>query len=119
MASRDTRGRVPDEPSSGTGWTFLTNHAHVLLAVARDPQLTQREVAARVGVTERATQKILADLEAAGYLTRTRSGRRNRYRIAGGRPLRHPLNAGHQLDELLAVLVPAPPQGQTDEPPLR
>lgn len=93
-------------PGTGTRWTFLTNHAHVLLSIARDPQIRVRDVAERVGVTERAAQKIVADLVQAGYLTKTRAGRRNSYTVASGRPLRHPLDAGHDLDELLAVLVP-------------
>ncbi len=89
-----------------TGWTFLTNHAHVLLAIARDTDITLREVAVRVGITERSAQNIVADLVDAGYLTRTRRGRRNSYTIPPHRPMRHPLNAGHDLDELLALLVP-------------
>jgi predicted transcriptional regulator len=92
--------------AGGQGWTFLTNHAHVLVAIARDPQVRLRDVAAQVGITERAAQKIVADLVAAGYLSRIREGRRNAYTVASGRPFRHPLEAGHQLDELLAVLVP-------------
>ena len=91
-------------PARAVGWTFLTNHAHVLLTIARDPQVTIRKVAVGVGITERATQKIIADLVAAGYLTKTRSGRRNSYIVAPGRPFRHPLTSGHDLDELLAVL---------------
>lgn len=94
-------------PTGGrTDWTFLTNHAHVLLAIARDRQITLREAATRVGITERAAQSIVADLVTAGYLTRTRQGRNNSYTIQTGRPFRHPLNAGHDLDELLAILVP-------------
>ena len=96
---------VSHEPARAVGWTFLTNHALVLLTITRDPQITMRNVAAGVGITERATQKIVADLEAAGYLTKTRNGRRNSYVVATGRPFRHPLTAGHDLDELLAVLV--------------
>jgi len=87
-------------------WTFLTNHAHVLLAIARDPQVRLRDIAARVGITERAAQKTVADLVDAGYLSCARQGRRNEYTVASGRPFRHPLEAGHQVDELLAVLVP-------------
>lgn len=98
-------------PGSGIGasrvdWTFLTNHAHVLLAIARDHQVTLRETAARVGITERAAQNIVADLVAAGYLTRTRQGRRNSYTIQADRPLRHQMNAGHDLGELLDLLIP-------------
>jgi DNA-binding Lrp family transcriptional regulator len=92
---------------AGTGWTFLTNHAHVLLAVRRDPHARLREIAAAVGVTERAVQLIVADLEAAGYLRRTKVGRRNEYEVLGG-PLRHPLERGHAVDELLDALGAAP-----------
>ena len=97
------------------GWTFLTNHAHVLLVIARDQQVTLREAAARVGITERAAQAIVADLVTAGYLTRTRRGRRNVYAIPAHRPLRHPLDAGHGLDELLDLLVP---EGKATSAPL-
>lgn len=110
MANLNAELGTPREPAGATGWTFLTNHAHVLLTIARDRQITLREVAARVGITERATQKIVADLDASGYLTRTRQGRRNSYTVTTGRPFRHPLTAGHDLDELLAVLVPMPPR---------
>lgn len=99
----------------GGTWTFLTNHAHVLLTIARDPQSTLREVAAEVGITERATQKIVADLDAAGYLTRSRHGRRNRYSVTSGQPFRHPLAAGHDIDELLEILVPEAPTISTSE----
>ena len=77
MANRDAGLEVAREPAGASGWTFLTNHAHVLLTIARDPQTTLRQVSALVGITERAVQKIVADLEATGYLTRTRHGRRN------------------------------------------
>jgi predicted ArsR family transcriptional regulator len=88
--------------SSG-GWTFLTNHAHVLLAVARDPDVRLRDVAADVGITERAAQAIVADLEAAGYLTRERVGRRNRYHVEPDLPFRHPAEREHRIGELLAL----------------
>jgi DNA-binding MarR family transcriptional regulator len=86
------------------GWTFLTNHAHVLLALRRDPQARVREVAELVGVSERMVQLVLNDLEEAGYLVRRRVGRRNEYEVVGG-PLRHPLEREHQVQELLDVLV--------------
>lgn len=85
-------------------WTFLTNHAHVLLCVARDPGIRHREVADRVGITERAAQRIVGDLVEAGYLERTRQGRRNRYRLNPELPLRHPLERGHRVGEILSVL---------------
>ncbi|MBE4718982.1 helix-turn-helix domain-containing protein [Pseudarthrobacter sp. AB1] len=106
MATKDFDSGTPSGAAAETQWTFLTNHAHVLLTIARDPQIRMRDVATRVGVTERAAQKITADLVEAGYITRTRAGRRNSYTVATGRPFRHPVDAGHELDELLAVLVP-------------
>lgn len=87
---------------------FLTNHGHVLIAIARAPDNTLRQVAVEVGITERATQKIVADLDAAGYLTRVRVGRRNSYTVKTG-PFRHHLNAGHDVDALLEILVPIAP----------
>jgi len=86
-------------------WTFLTNHGHLLLAVARSPDARVHELAAVVGITERAALLILRDLEDADYLHRTRVGRRTRYTLHRSRPLRHPADAGHSVDELLAVLA--------------
>lgn len=86
-------------------WTFLTNHAHVLLALARDPQCRLRDVATVVGITERAVQGIVADLEAGGYLTRIRVGRRNVYRLHPHRRLRHPAESRHRIGELLDVFT--------------
>lgn len=85
-------------------WTFLTNHAHAMLCIARDPGIRLRDVAERVGVTERAAQRIVSDLVEAGYLDRIREGRRNTYRIKGDRPLRHPVERGHHIGEILEVL---------------
>ena len=96
--------------SGGSGakaWTFLTNHAHVLLVVRRDPHARLREIAEAVGVTERAVQLILGDLEEAGYLTRTKVGRRNAYVVLGG-PLRHALECGRAVDDLLDALGEPP-----------
>ncbi|WP_282692736.1 helix-turn-helix domain-containing protein [Streptomyces sp. CC208A] len=89
------------------GWTFLTNHARVLLVIARDPEARLRDVAQRCGVTERTVQAIVADLEAAGYLTRARAvdGRRNRYRVNADAPFRHPAEAGHEIAGLLELLA--------------
>jgi DNA-binding IclR family transcriptional regulator len=86
-------------------WTFLTNHAHVLLCVARDPGARLRDVAEAVGITERAAQRIVAELVDAGYLKREREGRRNRYEIEPDLPLRHPLEREHAVGEILAVLT--------------
>jgi predicted transcriptional regulator len=85
-------------------WTFLTNHAHVLLCLTRQPEARVREVAEQVGITERMVQLVLKDLQEAGYLHRYRVGRRNAYEVVGG-PLRHPLEQDTQVQELLAVLA--------------
>lgn len=90
-----------------TEWTFLTNHAQVLLCIARNSRLTAREIAATVGVTERAVQRILRDLEEAGYITRFRDGRRNRYEVHPELPMRHPAQRGLAVKELLKLLMPS------------
>lgn len=84
-------------------WTFLTNHAHVLLCLTRDQDVRVRDIAAQVGISERMVQLVLNDLEESGYLRRTRVGRRNEYVVVGG-PLRHPLEQEHQVGELLEIL---------------
>ena len=88
-----------------TQWTFLTNHAHVLLCVAENPNVRLRDVAAQVGITERAAQRIVTELEDAGYLEREREGRRNIYRLNTAMPLRHPLDRDHRIGELLAAFA--------------
>jgi DNA-binding MarR family transcriptional regulator len=82
-------------------WTFLTNHALVLLCIARNNMATARQIAGQVGITERAVQRILKDLHDAGYLSHTRHGRQNRYQIRADAPMRHPLQQGRLLGELL------------------
>lgn len=86
------------------GWTFLTNHAHVLVCIAGDPGIRLREVASEVGITERAAQRIVAELVEAGYITRSRDGRRNQYEVHAELPLRHPLDQSHEVGELLRLL---------------
>lgn len=90
-------------------WTFLTNHAHVLLCVAANPQIRLRDIAVLVGVTERAAQRIVGELEAEGYLAREREGRRNTYRLNPDMPLRHPLDKGHHIGELLTTFAQTAP----------
>lgn len=90
----------------GPAWTFLTNHAHVLLAIAADPETRMRDVATAVGVTERAVQMIVADLEAGGYLARTRIGRRNQYTVNQAGRFRHPAESEHRIGALLALFAP-------------
>jgi predicted ArsR family transcriptional regulator len=89
---------------SKPGWTFLTNHAHVLVCIAEETDVRGRDIAERVGITERAAQAIVADLVAEGYVVRTREGRRNRYEIRADAPLRHPLEKDHTIGELLVTL---------------
>jgi len=93
----DHEQRVPS-------WTFLTNHAHVLNCIAEDPDTRLRDIAERVGITERGAQSIVSDLETEGYLTRIRVGRRNRYEVHPDLPLRHPIERDHQVGELLGLL---------------
>ncbi|SFC96765.1 hypothetical protein SAMN04487968_11715 [Nocardioides terrae] len=92
---------------SGVGdpsWRFLTNHAHVLERIAGDPTVRLRDIAASVGITERAAGSIVGDLVEAGYLTRTRVGRRNEYIVHDELPLRHPLHRHHTVAALIAFL---------------
>jgi DNA-binding transcriptional ArsR family regulator len=96
--------------SAAPSWTFLTNHAHVLLTLADDPHLRIRDVAAKVGITERAAQRILHDLVEAGYVERERHGRRNTYSLALDRPLRHPVEAPHTVGELVEALCGSRPR---------
>jgi predicted ArsR family transcriptional regulator len=91
---------VPERDGS---WTFLTNHALVLISIARDPDLRIRDIAATVGITERAAQQIVRDLEGAGYVSVTKSGRRNTYRVRSDRPLRHPLQRHYRVRDLLTA----------------
>ena len=85
-------------------WTFLTNHAHVLLAIQADPDLRLRDIAERVGITERAAQRIVTELEMSGYLKVRKEGRRNTYQVLRNQRLRHPAEAHHKVGELLDVL---------------
>jgi predicted ArsR family transcriptional regulator len=95
-------------------WTFLTNHAHVLVCLAEEPDIRGRDIAARVGITERAAQAIVADLVAEGYAIRTREGRRNRYEVRADAPLRHPLDHDHTVGDLLVTLGRLRPRDATD-----
>lgn len=94
--------------SSAGGWTFLTNHAHTLICLARRPDSVLREIAAEVGITERAVHNIVSDLEESGVLTRVREGRRNRYVIHPDRPLRHPVESHRTVGELIGLVEDLP-----------
>jgi DNA-binding MarR family transcriptional regulator len=87
-----------------SGWSFLTNHTHILVCLSRDPTTTVRNLALQVGITERSVQRILSDLEECGVVTRSREGRRNRYDLNRDFQLRHPLESHHTVAELLKAL---------------
>ena len=87
-----------------SSWTFLTSHAQVLLRITEDPHSTTREMAAQLGITERAVQRIVADLEDAGYISKRKEGRRNHYEVHLDQPMRHPAQRDLSVGELLAVL---------------
>jgi len=105
-AARAARGRRPSERAerSSRGWRFISNHLHVLACISRQPQTTIRQIADSVGISERAAAQIVRDLEQAGYLTRTRVGRRNDYELHGELPLRHDLHQHRTIGQLLAFL---------------
>ena len=85
-------------------WRFVTNHGHVLACIAADPSTRLRDIAATVGITERSAGQIVGELEQAGYLTKTRVGRRNEYKVHGELPLRHPQHRHHTVGELIRFL---------------
>lgn len=91
-------------PAGAAGWTFLTNHSHVLLCLYRNPEITLREVAMLVGITERMVQKIVAELVDAGFLAVTKVGRRNTYEIMLNKTLRHPLESHCSIGDMLKNL---------------
>ena len=107
---KKTDSRIPQqnsvkaEPAKAAGWTFLTNHTHVLLCLYRNPEITLREVALLVGITERMVQKIVAELVEADFLEVTRVGRRNTYQITLDKKLRHPLESHRSIGDMLENL---------------
>ena len=104
MPESSDDSKVPAGESRVT-WTFLTNHTHVLVCIANDTGVRLRDVADRVGITERAAQSIVADLVSAGYLTRARVGRRNTYEIRPEHPLRHQVESHRTVGGLLDFLT--------------
>lgn len=96
----------PSPPNSrARSWTFLTNHGHVLLAVALNPDIRVKDVASSVGITTRHALLILRDLEDAGYIHRERVGRATHYTVQRNRPFRHPTAAAHRVAELIAIFT--------------
>ncbi|MGI9658353.1 MAG: helix-turn-helix transcriptional regulator [Gaiellaceae bacterium] len=105
MTASSDQGLAPQAIAPRQGWTFLTNHAHVLITLARDPDLRLRDIRALVGITERTTHVIVSELERDGYLTTTKKGRRN-HEVNTALPLRHPLEQHHRVGELLDAVAP-------------
>lgn len=110
-APMSTTESSDDDGRQERTWTFLTNHAHVLICIAREPDIRLRDIADRVGITERSTHSTVDDLAEHGYLTKTRVGRRTHYQVHPDFPLRHPVESEHSVAELLGLLA-----GSCDEP---
>lgn len=108
-------GSTDPRASAKPAWTFLTNHAHALLCVAQSPGMRIREIAHTLGVTERCVQRVLAELEEAGYVTRVHQGRRNHYEVHADLPLRHPAEQHRQVSELLSLVLGARERDQDKE----
>ena len=104
---------MSDPDQSGGNWTLLTGHGHVLVEIARNPQARIRDISAAAGITERTAQAIVADLEAAGYITRTRTGRRTRYTVRHDSKFRHPAQEGLRVGPFLTLLAAADENGRT------
>ena len=108
----------PDQSGGSAGsWTLLTGHGHVLVEIARNPRARIRDLSAAAGLTERTVQAIVADLEAAGYITRSRTGRRTRYTVRHDSQFRHPAQEGLRVGPLLAVLGAADENERTTPGP--
>ncbi len=90
--------------SSSASWSFLTNHAHVLLCISEDPDVTVRDLALQVGITERAVMRIIGELDEAGAIERTREGRRNHYTVHRELHLRHPVEAHRTVGDLVDMV---------------
>ena len=102
---------MSDPGESGGSWTLLTGHGHVLVEIARNPEARIRDISAVVGLTERTVQAVVADLEADGYLTRTRAGRRTRYTVNHDSLFRHSAQEGLRVGPFLALLSASAPNG--------
>lgn len=86
-------------------WTFLSNHAHVILCISLIPEFRIRDIAERIGITERAVQRIIANLVEAGYINKTRNGRRNVYKVRKALPLRHPIEKHRTVSDLINLIL--------------
>jgi len=109
----DTGGKSTGGP--GGSWTLLTGHGHVLVEIARNPQARIRDLSSAADITERTVQAIVTDLEAAGYITRTRTGRRTRYTVNPDSLFRHSAQGSHRIGPFLALLTtPSDDPGRSD-----
>lgn len=102
---KPTKASATENGKGSPGWTFLTNHAHVLAVLHADPEKVLREVAVEVGITERAVQRIIQDLEEEGFIQRERVGRQNRYLINRKQPLRHAIESHRNIGDLLTLIA--------------
>jgi DNA-binding MarR family transcriptional regulator len=114
MISRDSEQSSP--AAAPARWDFLTNHAHVLTCIADDPGIRLRDIAAAVGITERAAHRIVSELVEEGYVRRERQGRRNRYAVIRDLPLRHPLVQEREIGDLLEILTGSTGETLADVP---
>lgn len=103
LISRNLRGVNGVAEELSQSWTFLSNHAHVIICLAADPKLRMRDVADMVGITERAVQRIVAELQEGNYLTVKKVGRRNHYEVTFDLPLRHPIEAHRTVRNLVEL----------------
>src|SRR5580658_7646347 len=101
-----TELRLPDIGASTLRFALLTNHGHVLTLIAQQPDIRMREIAANVGITERAVQRIVDDLTTGGYIVVTKDGRRNRYEIRNDHPVGHALDQHRTLGDLVQIVFP-------------
>jgi DNA-binding transcriptional ArsR family regulator len=113
QVSKRRQSRKPADLPDVAGWMFFTNHTHVLLWLSEQSDARVKDIAAVVGVTERAVQRILSELEEAGFVTRQRVGRRNTYVVHANRPLRHPLEAHCTVEAVLDVIMSTRPERRT------
>lgn len=124
MATSDRRPpRGNPRPAAPPAWTFLTNHGHVLVCIARNPDVRIAEIADIVGIGERAAHRIVSELVDDGYVVRSKRGRRNSYAVDFTRPLRHSLEAEHSIGEVFLALAArgrsAAPPGRPNDAPRR
>ena len=91
--------------TASSSWTFLTNHAHILMCLAKSPSERIRDLAVKVDITERAVQRIIVELEAEGYLEHIREGRRNLYKVLSRKPLRHDIEKHRQVCDLIKLIT--------------